>query len=175
MRRQLLRTLGSCSLSSTSAGDASSNSASLPMQRWRILTRSSTMPSALLAHSCNTPARLPIALSINFSISPASVALRCMTSTSTSAAPISLAPDLSFCRARCSAGRRLMRAALIVGTGITPVRLMPRLTQSRKSIFLSSMVFWTSPTTSMTASIKAMMLPITGRLPATVLRRSSVT
>ena len=37
------------------------------------------------------------------------------------------------------------------------------------------MVFWTSPTTSMTASIKAMMLPITGRLPATVLRRSSVT
>ena len=122
------------------------------------------------------PDSFSIALSTNLSISPASLALRCTISTSINAAPMSLTPSASFCRTRCSAGRRLMRAAPIAGgTGTTPIRLMPRLTHSRNSISFLAMYFWMIATTSMTASIRAMMLPITGRLPATVLRRSSVT
>lgn len=41
--------------------------------------------------------------------------------------------------------------------------------------FLLVMNFWITPTVSMMVSITAMMLRITGKLPATVLRRSKVT
>ncbi|MFP3926106.1 hypothetical protein [Pseudomonas sp. W5-36] len=65
-----------------------------------------------------------------------------------------------------------MRAAAMVGgVGSTPIKLMPKLTQSSGSRF--SLV--ASRTMSFSASTSAMTLPTTGRKPAALLILSSET
>ncbi|MNS93156.1 hypothetical protein D3C72_1273120 [compost metagenome] len=157
-------------------GPAILNRSSPPVQRRNTLMRSSTTPSALSAQLFRMPESLLIAPSTNFSISPAILSLRCITSTEINASPMFEALCLSCCLTRCSAGRRLMRAAAMLGgAGMMPIRLMPRLTQARKSTASFLMNRPLIRTMSMITSINAMMLPMTGRLPATVLKRSSVT
>ncbi len=94
----------------------------------------------------------------------------------TMASPRPLAACLSSWRTRCSVGRRLMRAAAIDGgSGMMPMRLMPRLTQLKKVSISSAVLSRTRCTMSHSTSITAMMLPMIGNEPATFLSTSSVT
>ena len=118
-------------------------------------------------------ASLGLAWVTKSSMVPAMVAFKWPISTWISESPSSILALLrSSWRTRNNVGRRLMRAAAMVGgAGSTPIRLMPRLTQSSTSRCL----LLTRVTTSPSASTRAMMLPTTGKAPATDLMRSRVT
>ncbi|WP_418150179.1 hypothetical protein [Variovorax atrisoli] len=119
---------------------------------------------------------MAIAPSMNLSSSPMMVAFRWPTSVVTIASPRFDAAVFSSCFTRCSVGLRLMRAAAMLGgIGISPIRLMPRLTQFRNASTLSLAFFSTMLMMSRNTSTSAMMLPTIGMLPSTIVSRSSVT
>jgi hypothetical protein len=176
MRLQVLSAFGSCTLVSGTGGVPTLNRSFFPSTRFRMSTRLSTMSSARWAQAFSISPSLPMALSMKVSNSPTMVAFRCPTSTMTMVSPRFDAAVLSCCLTRCSVGRRLMRAAAMVGgAGISPIRLMPRLTQVRNSPTLSLAFFSTMLMMSRNTSTSAMMLPTMGRLPSTIVSRSSVT
>ncbi len=125
-----------------------------------------------LAASSMKPGSSAWALATKFSSGPLMLALRLLANMLMSAWPINCLP---FCRSswrtRNKVGRRLTRAAAVPGNGTTPIRLMPRLTQSSMCGFLLSASVTMSPYTS----ARARILPSTGKAPATVRMRFSVT
>lgn len=126
-----------------------------------------------LPASSRMPASLGCACFTKSSIVPTMVAFKCPINTSISESPRSIFALLrSSWRTRPNVGRSVMRAdAMVGGAGSTPIRLIPRLTQSStwRCLLLARV------TMSPRASTSAMMLPTTGKAPATFFTRSSVT
>lgn len=124
--------------------------------------------SPRIAAWANASLRLPWDCSTKSSRLPTMSAFKWPAISSISASPSARLPSW---RTMNSIGRKAMRAAvMLAGEATRPIRLSPKLAQSKGS----GTLLRASATTSPSASTKAMILPAMGTLPATPLMRSRV-